>query len=138
MAQFGRSLGGGAILAVALALAACGEKAQTTAAATTVGGAEPTDIGGAEEYGPLDGGTAAGAITAIDAARGGGGVLPPDSHGPSAYDLARARTAHAERHEEVSGGATDTSAIGDSDDGSPSGESVIATPDAASDPAARP
>jgi hypothetical protein len=138
MAQSGRSLGGGAILAFALALAACGEKSETTAATTTVGGAEPLDISGAEEDVPSDVAAAAGAITAIDAARGSGGVLPPDGHGPSAYDLARARTTHTERHEEASGRATDTSAIGDSDDSSPSGESVIATPNAASDPAARP
>jgi hypothetical protein len=144
MAQFGRSLGSGTIVAFALALAGCGQKAETTAATTTVGSAGPAEDGGGDEDVPSGGGTAVGAITAVDAARGDGGSLPPDSFGPSAYDLARSRTSHVSRHEDVSGRTVSNgSAIGELDGAvdaglAPQSGGVIAAPEAAPDPAPRP
>lgn len=111
------------MLALMLALTACGPKPEAGGTTTALEEGEPQEPADAE---PGDGGDSgrgatAGAITTIDAARGGG-ALPADSYGPTAYDLARARGDRTgKRRAEDPGDAASGTAPADNDNAAGTG-----------------
>ena len=81
-----------AIFALGLLASACGSGGGTSPTVPLDGADDAADdAAGDSPDAAAGGGGPGGGITAIDATRGNGAVLPADNDGPSAYDLARAR-----------------------------------------------
>jgi hypothetical protein len=129
-----------------LALAACGPKPEAGGTTTALDEGAPQEPADADRDDGDAGGSGAmpGAITAVDAARGGG-ALPADSYGPTAYDLAQARGDRAgKRRAEDLGDAAGTAVPADDTAGAgaatpaATGEGSISPPPPALPPAPPP